>query len=510
MTDLFDIQAQASRLRHREANTDPSAPTLPPLRTIQAAEASLPRPSSPSYLAGHAPEETVRHIVEDIVPALNGQAASSRYYGFVTGGTLPVAEWADNVVSRADQNLHTHLPAQHVATTLEDAALDMVARLLRLGDGAWPGRTFTTGATASNILGLACARESVVARRLAAQDAPSVGELGLLAACARAGVAEVQVLTSAAHSSLSKAASVVGLGRRAVRELPRSEAEPWRLDVDALEAELQRPGVATVIAVSGGEVNTSRFSLADVEEWTRVRRLADRYGAWMHVDGAFGIFARALEDKEEYRLLHRRAEGLVLADSITVDGHKLLNVPYDCGMFFTRSATILPSVFTNPNAAYLSTGAPSPIPSPLNVGLENSRRFRALPAYAVLHRHGRPGLARLLSNMVELARGVARYVGGSEHYELLPEEEVGASAAAEEDVFIIVLFSAKSDALNEVLVEKINATRQMYVSGTSWQGRKAVRVAVSNWMVDVARDLAVVKAVLTAVAEGREFDIENY
>lgn len=285
MADLFDIQAQASRLRHREANTNPWAPTLPPLHTIQAAEASLPRPSSPSYLAGHAPEETVRHIVEDIAPALNGQAASSRYYGFVTGGTLPVAEWADNVVSRADQNLHTHLPAQHVATTLEDAALGMVARLLRLGDGVWPGRTFTTGATASNILGLACARESVVARRLAAQDAPSVGELGLLAACARAGVAEIQVLTSAAHSSLSKAASVVGLGRRAVRELPRSEAEPWRLDVDALEAELQRPGVATVIAVSGGEVNTSRFSLADVEEWTRVRRLADRYGAWIHVDG---------------------------------------------------------------------------------------------------------------------------------------------------------------------------------------------------------------------------------
>lgn len=176
-------------------------------------------------------------------------------------------------------------------------------------------------------------------------------------------------------------------------------------------------------------------------------------------------------------------------------------------MFFTRSSSILESVFVNPNAAYLSSGGPSSIPSPLNIGLENSRRFRALPAYAVLHSQGRPGMASLLSNMAELARGVANFVSRSEHYELLPQDKTSAAETIEE-IFIIVLFRARDDALNDVLVDKINATRQMYVSGTKWQGRKAVRVAVSTWKVDVARDLKVVEGILTAVAEGREFDIE--
>lgn len=173
-------------------------------------------------------------------------------------------------------------------------------------------------------------------------------------------------------------------------------------------------------------------------------------------------------------------------------------------MFFTRKSSTLESVFTNPNAAYLSSGAPSSIPSPLNVGLENSRRFRALPAYAVLLSEGRPGLAQLLANMARLSRQLAGFLRSSPHYELLPAEDADL-----DEVFIIVLFRAKSKELNEVLVQKINETRQMYVSGTSWQGEKAVRIAVSNWRVDVAREFKVVSALLTAVAEGREFDIDQ-
>jgi glutamate/tyrosine decarboxylase-like PLP-dependent enzyme len=161
---------------------------------------------------------------------------------------------------------------------LEDAALEMLVSLLRLGD--WKGRTFTTGATGSNVLGLACGREAILEKR-----GQSIGEVGLLAACLSAGVRELQILTSAGHSSLSKAASIVGFGRGAVKELRLNDSEPWRLDLEALERELQTKDTASVIALSAGEVNTGRYALTGAEEMRKVRELADKYGAWIHVDG---------------------------------------------------------------------------------------------------------------------------------------------------------------------------------------------------------------------------------
>jgi glutamate/tyrosine decarboxylase-like PLP-dependent enzyme len=171
-------------------------------------------------------------------------------------------------------------------------------------------------------------------------------------------------------------------------------------------------------------------------------------------------------------------------------------------MFLCKSPKIMQAVFTNPNASYLASSAAATIPSPLNIGLENSRRFRALPAYAVLLSEGRPGMASLLANMTRLSRHVAAYLRDSPHYELLPSENDSL-----EEVFICVLFRAKSAELNNELVQKINETRQMYVSGTSWKGEKAVRIAVSNWRVDVERDGRVICEILECIAEGREFDI---
>ncbi|KAJ0307157.1 hypothetical protein COL516b_004391 [Colletotrichum fioriniae] len=509
----------------------PDAPTLPSPASLAAASASLPRRSSPShstgagagakgeesssstnssgYLAPLGTEATLTHILKDIVPALNGQARSGRYYGFVTGGTLPVAEAADNIVSALDQNVQVHLPGQTVATEVESVALGMLADVLGLEDGSvsegggaggreevWKGKTFTTGATASNILGLACGREHIIAK-----SGGNVGEQGLLGACVSAGVKGVRVLTSMGHSSLSKAASVVGIGRANVVELPLSEDEPWRLDMEAVERALREgkeEGVVSIIAVSAGEVNTGRFATGGKGEMERLRGFADRFGAWIHVDGAFGIFARALEAKPEFAKIREMASGLELADSITVDGHKLLNVPYDCGMFFCRSLPTQTVVFTNPNAAYLSPAGASTIPSPLNIGLENSRRFRALPAYAVLRSEGRSGLAAILGRMVLLARKLALWIreDASGAYELLPE----GAWDIEETTHMVVLFRARDEGLNEELVGRINGTREVYVSGTSWKGRKAVRVAVGSWRVDVERDFEVVTRVLGGIA----------
>ncbi|KAK4122349.1 PLP-dependent transferase [Parathielavia appendiculata] len=544
-----------TNLRHAVATTSSNTPILPSPTTLASTLSSLPNPDSPSYLLPLGPSATHAHLLQHILPALNHQSLSPRYLGFVTGGVLPIAEAADNLVSALDQNVQVHFPSSlpppssssdpenpnpawtHSASTaIEDAALRMLISLLQLdtqtatrgsssGEEAgvvtdWPGRTFTTGATASNILGLACGREAVVNWRLAAAAAAdgggggvgagqvankkimTVAETGLLAAVHAAGIKSIQVLTSMGHSSVSKAASVLGLGHTSVKEVGAvREGEPWRLDLDLVERELARAegeGVVSIVVVSAGEVNTGRFA-TNVLDMPKLRSLADRYGAWIHVDGAFGLFARALPKTDEFLSLHAHVAGLELADSIAADGHKLLNVPYDNGVFLCRDASILTQVFSNPNAAYLaSPGDSNAILSPLNVGIENSRRFRALPVYAVLLSEGREGIAAMLRRMVLLAREIAAFVRDSEHYEWLPSE-----AASLESTYIVVLFRAKSPALNEVLADRINATGKIFVSGTKWDGRKAVRIAVGSWRADVERDAAVIKEVLTEVAEGQ-------
>ncbi|KAG7142966.1 L-2 like protein [Verticillium longisporum] len=470
----FDMQAFHAQIDDALKKHFPpsSPPTLPHPSALARAAASLPK-ASDALSKPLGVSATTTHLLDDIVPALSGQALSPRYYGFVTGSVHPAAQAAEAVVAALDQNVQVHLPDQTIATDVEASALDLLADLLGLSHpqtgaprGIFTGRTFTTGATGSNILGLACAREHVLARRVP-PGSPSVGELGILGACVAAGVTNIQVLTSMGHSSLSKAASVVGLGRASVKQMAKSPERPWLLDVDAVERELvarDGTGVATIIAVT------------------------------------FGIFAAALAPGTVFDKLRERVSGVHLADSIAVDGHKLLNVPYDCGMFFTRSLPTLTNVFTNPNAAYLASSAGAPIPSPLNVGLENSRRFRALPAYAVLRSEGRKGMAAMLGRMVELARRIACFVRDSEHYDWLPDGEADV-----DDTHIIVLLRAKNLALNDELVARINETRDMYVSGTSWGGRKAVRVAIGSWRVDVERDFAVVEAILSAVAEGRPY-----
>jgi glutamate/tyrosine decarboxylase-like PLP-dependent enzyme len=223
------------------------------------------------------------------------------------------------------------------------------------------------------------------------------------------------------------------------------------------------------------------------------------YGAWIHVDGAFGIQARLLPSTPQYQVIKDATAGLELADSITGDGHKLLNVPYDCGFFLSRHRALAERVFKNPNAAYLAAGAAGDdIMSPLNIGLENSRRFRALPVYASLVAYGKAGYRDMLERQIALSRGIAAYINESEEYELLPQ--CVDLKAAMDKIYIIVLFRAKNELLNEQLVSKIKASRKIYVSGTSWEGKPACRFAVSNWMADVERDLPVIKQVLQDVA----------
>jgi glutamate/tyrosine decarboxylase-like PLP-dependent enzyme len=474
----------------------------------------LPSPSTlemaRSRLQAHLPiqgvglEESIRHLQEDLAPAFNGSSRSANYYGFVTGGATPVAALADNLVTAYDQNVQVHLPNETIATEVEDRALSLLCELLDFEPEQWPHRIFTTGATTANILGLACGREYIIAEASAhrTDTENSVGEFGIVEAVRKAGIDEIQILTTVPHSSLSKAAGILGLGRASVKLLGRADA-PHKFDMQLLKKSLEQPGAASIVAVSASEVNTGLFATSGLEEMQELRKLCDMYGAWVHVDGAFGLFGRVLTSPE-YSSVTKACEGLELADSITGDGHKILNVPYDCGFFLSRHRNIAARVFQNPNAAYLASGNDGDdIMSPLNIGLENSRRFRALPVYASLVAYGKDGYRQMLERQINLSRGIAKYILESSEYELLPE-----SSASKEDIlggiYIIVLFRARNEELNKQLVNKIKATQKIYVSGTAWSGNPACRFAVSNWMTNVERDLPIITQVLQNVARGSD------
>ncbi|RPB08651.1 PLP-dependent transferase [Morchella conica CCBAS932] len=483
----------------------PAMPTAPALSAAKASITTLPA-------TGLGAKKTLTHLLTDVLPGLPAQSTSPHYYGFVTGGTTPAALAADILVTLADQNVQVHLPHESVSTDLESAALSMLLQLFRLDTTEWRGRTLTTGATASNILGLACAREHLLREKLIlAGYSPaeaSVGEMGVLGACVEAGIMGIQILSAAAHSSVAKAASTVGIGRRNIHDLSRPDA-PWEFGLEELERRLEagsQRGVVSIVVVGFGEVNTGMF-ITNIRE---VRALVTKYGAWLHIDAAFGIFARVLAGAEgAMGDVGSWADGLELADSITGDGHKLLNVPYDCGFFFTRDPALLTSTFLNA-APYLSSppiSTPAAIPSPLNIGLENSRRFRALPVYATLHAYGSTGYKILVTRLVTHARGIARFIYRHPAYELLP-----AGAGGEEEavgrVFVVVLFRAREERVNKRLKERINSDGRMYVSGTMWEGREAVRCAVGNWRV-CTEGWGLVEEVLEGVIKNAEEEGEG-
>jgi glutamate/tyrosine decarboxylase-like PLP-dependent enzyme len=477
------------------------------------------------------------HLVTAILPYLNQSSLSPRYYGFVTGGVTPAALLGDFLTTLYDQNVQVHLPTQTLATTLEVATLNLLGQLFRLPEQQWSigrsqssgGGTFTTGATASNIMGLALGREYVLRERLRSLGSAdtSSGDCGIAELMLVAGVKNIQVLSTLPHSGLAKAASIIGIGRRNVISIAAND-DPLQIDVDKLKHEAQRKDVLNILAISSGEVNTGHFATNSFSQWQQIRAVCDEHKIWIHVDGAFGLFARLFSANDpshaEFHGIAKGGEGLELADSITGDCHKLFNVPYDCGVFFTRHKDLLQPVFQNGNAAYLSSGintaaSSNPadnemdaIQSPLNIGIENSRRFRALPVYCTLRAYGRSGYEDMLMRQIRLARRITSWLLKHPGYEVLPslhESSTLSSSSLEREqqilqrTFIIVLFTTTHPETMETFVQRVNDTGKMYLSGTVWQGKKAARMAVSNWQVHVERDGRIVEEVLEEIVGSR-------
>ena len=264
-----------------------SSPLLPDAVTLRKAESSL-LDQLPEQ--GYGIEKTTEHLLEDIAPALNRASLLPNYYGFVIGGVTPAARVGESLVSLYDQSVAVHLPDDTVATSVEHKALGLLLDLFHLDQSQWSG-VFTTGATAGNIVGLALGREHVV--NLAIEKVTgdtnhktTVGAYGLLRACRLAGIEDVLVITTRPHSSLGKAASIVGLGRDGVIDLGDGN-NGLSFNFEQLELlMLERCSKnAFILAVWCGEVNTGLFATSSLEIMQDLRTLCDRYGAWLHVDG---------------------------------------------------------------------------------------------------------------------------------------------------------------------------------------------------------------------------------
>lgn len=407
-------------------------------------------------------------VEEWFVRARPGITASSgpRFFGFVVGGTTPAALAGDWLASAIDQNAGLWA-ASPAAVQTELVVLDWLKSLFHL-PAEWTG-AMTSGATMSNLVGLAAARQWA-GQRLGFDAA---GE-GL------SGNPLIPVVSSEEiHTSARKALATLGLGRTSVRIVPSIGGAA---DIAALRAELATiPGPAIIVA-NAGEVNSGAFddlnAMADLRD-------AHPGGAWLHVDGAFGLFAAASPS-----LSHLTA-GIERADSVASDAHKWLNVPYDSGFAFVRDHANLKAAFAI-SASYL---IPSDTFDPMNHVPEMSRRFRALPAWCALKAYGRSGMVDMIERCVANTHDFTAFVEATPGLELVSPAPLNIACwrFAPEG-----MSEPDRDAFNQAAINRMRETGAIYATPTIRNGHAAIRCAFDNWSTTEA-DIAILKQTVAAL-----------
>jgi glutamate/tyrosine decarboxylase-like PLP-dependent enzyme len=394
--------------------------------------------------------ETIERLLK-VGTAAATHSSGPRFFHFVVGGSTPAAQAADWATTLLDQ-VAGLWPASPFAAQAETVVLGWLKELFGLP--ASYGGVLTPSATFANLTGLACARYWWAERHGVDVTAHGLGGLPIM-----------PVLSSAyVHPSARKALQILGCGRDTVRVFARDEA--GRLDLPAMERALAELDAPAVIIGNAGEVNAGDFDPID-----DLADLAERYGAWLHVDGAFGLFA-AVSPRTAHLV-----RGVERADSVAADGHKWLNVPYESGFAFVRDPQILGRAFGGWNAPYL----PAPDDSRINynnLGPESSRRARALPIWATLRAYGRAGHRAMVERHLDLAARLGRLVEESPDLELLAPVTLCVvcfryrpPGVPEQDL----------DELNRRLGEELLADGRVYAGTTVYRGVTALRPAIVNW-----------------------------
>jgi glutamate/tyrosine decarboxylase-like PLP-dependent enzyme len=395
----------------------------------------------------------VEELATTIEPGLM-RFASGRFFGWVIGGTLPAALAADWLVSTWDQNTGMR-KATPGAAAAEEAAARWLLDLLGLPAGCDVG--FVTGATMANFACLAAAREHTLAS--AGWDVSARGLNGAPA---------LRVLVGAErHDSVDVALRYLGLG---TPEVVGSD-EQGRIRVADLERHLGDG--PTIVCLQAGNVHSGAF-----DDFAAAIPLAHERGAWVHIDGAFGLWAGA---SPTYRPL---VAGYEAADSWASDAHKTLNVTYDCGLAIVAHPVALRSAL-GIHASYL---IPDTAGDPLEKVPELSRRARGIPVWAALRALGRRGVADLVDGLVRNAHAIAEAVRAVDGVVILNDV-----------VFTQLCLSVGDDERTRAVTQHLLAEGTTWMSGSQWAGRDVIRISVSNWSTDETDVAASVEALRRAI-----------
>jgi len=434
---LRDAALRASR--YLESIGDrPVAPSASAIEGLAALD--VPMPGEPADAAA------VLADLDELVGPATMAMAGPRFFGFVIGGALPVTVAANMIATAWDQN-SARSDVTPGTARVEAVALRWLVEVLALPAGTAGG--FVTGATLANFTALAAARHALLAR-----EGWDVEARGLF------GAPEIEVVVGAeVHVSVHKALSLLGLGKARVTVVPADAQGRMRADV------FPRIGPRTIVCLQAGNVNTGAFDPA--EELVPLARAA---GAWVHVDGAFGLWARAAPGRAA---LARGFEG---ADSWATDLHKWLNVPYDSGVALVRDEAALRAAMSM-SAAYLPEGR---LRDPAEYTPELSRRARGVEAWAALRALGRSGVAELVERSCRQARRFAEGLAAAGHRVL-------------NDVVLnqVVVSFGDPDRTRRVIAA-IQRDGTCWCGGTTWQDHVAMRISVSSWATtdaDVERSL---------------------
>ncbi len=398
-------------------------------------------------------------LLDEIGSPATVASAGPRYFGFVTGGALPAALAANWLAGAWDQNAGLEVMSP-VSAAVEQIALAWLVDILGFPAEAAAG--FVTGATRANFAGLAAARHALLARQ-----GWDVEEQGLY------GAPEIRVVVGdEVHVSLLKALSMLGMGRARVERVPVDDQGRMRADA------LPPLDASTIVCIQAGNVNSGAFDPAE-----EICAAAHAAGAWVHVDGAFGLWALAAPERAHL------ARGVPQADSWAADAHKWLNVPYDSGIVFCRHPQALVAAMSAGPASYL---AETGVRDPDAFTPEMSRRARGVEVWAALRALGRVGLAEMIERCCRLA---ARFAQGL--------AEAGFTVHNKVVINQVVVSFGDAVATHEV-IRRVQEEGTMWAGSTVWQGRTAMRISVSNWATmegDVARSLvAIVRAAQEASA----------
>jgi glutamate/tyrosine decarboxylase-like PLP-dependent enzyme len=420
---------------------------------------------------GEAPEAVVEALAGELDPFITAHA-SGRYFGFVIGGLHPAAFGAEVLIAAWDQNAGLHSPTPGVAV-VEDTAARWIVELLRLPAEASVG--FVTSGQMATFTCLAAARHRVL-REWSGWDVEADGLQGAPAVHV--------VAKTERHGTVPRALRFLGLGESRIVEVG-SDGQA-RMDIDALRIALEGLTGPTIVCVEAGNVNTGSFDrFTDVAAVVAEHR--DRGNpTWVHVDGAVGLWARAVDD--------RLTTGIELMESWSTDAHKLLNVAYDSGIAICRDRDAHRGAMST-LAAYLVHGD-GDVRDAMDWNPEHSRRARGVAVYAVLRSLGVEGVVDLVQRSVALARRFAEHLGAS-----------GVAEIVNDVAFNQVLVrwihpEGDHDGLTERVVQRVRDGGVAYFSATTWNGRRLMRISVSDWATDESDVDRAVAALLAAAAEG--------